>query len=712
MTVIIPSSYELTRPPRNDDELYQVVKAFWNVTIPRGKHCPHHQAPFDAFATAFFAREPQVLCLGSRGLSGKSQMMSVLGLTEAVVLGSDANIVGGSEQQSKNVLEHMGRAWEAPGSPRNMLVKQNTDEWVLANQARIRPLTASQKSVRGPHPARLLLDEIDEMDPEILESAKGQPMPQPNWLGVRIPQQTIMVSTLQYADGTMMKEMARFKDEDLPIFEWCVASGSMITTARGQVPIEEVTDRDHVLTRHGFRHVQHVTFMGVKSTVRLDVGDQSLHVTGDHLIATPDGWREASALAADAMATPRPDVRVLGSELVPLTAVTGTVLVPPRSGLILGVGDRVQVLDVHTGAITTQVIDSEAFLDGAYYALPDPAMGLHYGILHTLSAVPVTPKPRPLDAFSGEHGHILPVWDIGVEGDDHEFIANGILVHNCYKDTMLAKDGWLDEDFVEQKKREVSKERWRVEYDLGEPSIGNRAIDSTAVENMFCLVAPEPVKKNRDFEQVEYEAPRTDNHDYVVAADWAQAIDWTVITVWDVTTQPIKCVYYVRMHRRPYPEMVGWFNKLQKRYNAQGIHDATGLGRVVSDMMDARVRNFVMAGRERDDMLSEFVSGVERGQIQAPRIGSFYREILFASVDDLYSRGKDFHLPDAFCSAALAWKLVSHRFPPVDPWASPKSDTNWMADQLANNRDVQHTSTAWRQGEVHSTKDEELFNFT
>jgi hypothetical protein len=500
MTITLPSTYELTRPPRDDDELYQVVKAFWGVTIPRGKHCPHHQAPFEAFATAFFAREPQVLVLGSRGLSGKSQMMSVLGLTEASILGSDANIVGGSEQQSKNVLEHMGRAWEYSGSPKYMLKKANSDEHVLTNGAKIRPLTASQRAVRGPHPARLLLDEIDEMDAEIMESAKGQPMPQDNWLGVKVPQQTIMVSTLQYADGTMMQEMNRFREEDLPIFEW------------------------------------------------------------------------------------------------------------------------------------------------------------------------------------------------------------------CYKDTMYAKDGWLSEDFVEQKRREVSKERWRVEYELGEPSIGNRAIDSSAVEKMFSLEEPTPIRKDRDFEQVEYEKPRSDC-DYVIAADWAQAVDWTVITVWEVTSQPIRCVYYMRMHRRPYPYMVGWFNNLQKRYNAQGIHDATGLGRVVADLMDSKVRNFVMAGRERDDMLSEFVSGVERGQMLAPRIGSFYREVLYASVDDLYSRGKEFHLPDSFCSAALAWKLVSHKFPAVEPWGSQKTDHNWFAKQVEHNREHLNLASSWREGEVKKV-DEDIIRLT
>ena len=37
------------------------------------------------------------------------------------------------------------------------------------------------------------------------------------------------------------------------------------------------------------------------------------------------------------------------------------------------------------------------------------------------------------------------------------------------------------------------------------------------------------------------------------------------------------------MRRRPYPVMIGEFNKLMKEYNAEGIHDATGLGAVVAD---------------------------------------------------------------------------------------------------------------------------------
>lgn len=493
---------QLTRPPKNDDELYQLTQSLWGVTIPRGKHCPHHQAPFEAFSTAFFAKEPQVLVRGSRGLSGKTAMMSALGLTQAVVLGADNNIVGGSEQQALNALAHMKKYWDYQGSPTFMVRNNQTQRMVLHNNAVIQPLTASEKSVRGPHPARLLLDEIDEMDESILESAKGQPMPQDNWLGIKIPQQTTMVSTLQYADGTMMKEMQRFEDEGLPVLEW------------------------------------------------------------------------------------------------------------------------------------------------------------------------------------------------------------------CYLDTMYAKDGWLSEEFVEQKKREVSKERWRVEYELGEPSIGNRAIDSEAVEAMFSLPCPEPKALTKEYEEYVYEEPRSDS-DYVIAADWAQAVDYTVITVWNVShPDHIECVYYIRMNRRPYPFMVGKFNDLMKKYYAAGIHDATGLGRVVADLIDGRVRNFVMAGRDRANMLSDFVSAVERGKVKAPRIPSFYKEILYASVEDLYSTGKEFHLPDSFCSAALAWKLVGYKHPPAPPVTFPKTDGNWMADQIEHNKEHLATKSTWVEGEVTNKTDGEILSFT
>lgn len=105
---------QLARGPETDDELWWLVKALWGFTIPRTKVCPDHDAPFDAFATAYFNREPQILILGSRGLAGKSRLMSILGLTIAAVRGADVNILGGSLNQSNNIHDTIRDAFEYP----------------------------------------------------------------------------------------------------------------------------------------------------------------------------------------------------------------------------------------------------------------------------------------------------------------------------------------------------------------------------------------------------------------------------------------------------------------------------------------------------------------------------------------------------------------------------------------------------------------------
>jgi len=243
----------------------------------------------------------------------------------------------------------------------------------------------------------------------------------------------------------------------------------------------------------------------------------------------------------------------------------------------------------------------------------------------------------------------------------------------------------------------------RVEYGLGEPSIGSRAIDSAAVEKMFSLPEQslrESVSKERQVYR--FEMPRMDA-EYVIGADWAKEQDWTVITVADVTRFPCKVVHWSRMRRLPYPVMIGEFNKLMKEYNAEGIHDATGLGAVVADYIDRRARGFLMTGAQRDNMLSEYVSSIENHRWLAPRVPTFYKSHLYASVDMLYARGKEFHLPDEICSMALCYRLVSKRAVPAQPLvvASDNSPT-WIEDEMRNNKDAKRKPGNWTVGSVEN----------
>ncbi len=437
----------LERPPQTDDELYWLVQALWGVVIPRTSVCPDHIAPFEAFADAYFGRDGSIsLWHGSRGLSGKSFALSILGITKAFVQGADVNLLGGSLAQSVNIHEHMRNAFNHDNAPTYMIETEANTQIKLNNKAKIRPLTASQKTVRGPHPPFLILDEIDEMDIDILDAALGQPMPQKNWAGEILSPYTVMCSTWQNADGTFTEVRRRFEERELPIKTW------------------------------------------------------------------------------------------------------------------------------------------------------------------------------------------------------------------CYRESANEVDGWLTQATIDAKKLEIPAEMWRVEYELGEPSIGNRAFDTEAVEKTFSLpVAPITEVKKERYEEYVFEEPVNDGV-YVVAADWAKEQDFTVISVIRVDRQPHTLVHYRRVNRRPYPMMISWFNEVIDQYNAEAIHDATGLGNVVNDYIDVRARKFIMTGEKRSNMLTEYVGAVERGYFTLPRIPTLYSAHKYCRTGDLYSGAtKDYHLPDEVCSMALAW---------------------------------------------------------
>lgn len=108
-----------------------------------------------------------------------------------------------------------------------------------------------------------------------------------------------------------------------------------------------------------------------------------------------------------------------------------------------------------------------------------------------------------------------------------------------------------------------------------------------------------------------------------------------------------------------------------------------------------------MTGAQRDNMLSEYISAVENGKIRAPRIESFYKAHLYCSVEDVYSRGKEFHLPDEVCSMALGWKMVSGRAPASMPIVMPNvDDPNWMEKAIRDNESQSKANSHWNVGAV------------
>ena len=240
--------WKFTLPLESEAELRLFVEKAWGVKIPNVQVCPNHSTPWRAFADAYFARSRLAVWKASRGFGGKSFLLALLGLTEAVTLKADVNILGGSLEQSQNVHNYMRDVfWAHGGAPRALLTSDPSKrETRLSWGNAIRALTASQSSVRGPHPQRLRLDEIDEMKREIMLSAMGQPMSKGG-----VPAQTVQSSTHQYPDGTMTYALEQAAIKGHPIHEWCWRES--VAEGAGWLEIAEVDAKRNVIPEFMWR---------------------------------------------------------------------------------------------------------------------------------------------------------------------------------------------------------------------------------------------------------------------------------------------------------------------------------------------------------------------------------------------------------------------------------------------------------------------------
>ena len=200
-----------------DRDVLAWIKATFGVSIPAVACCPGHVAPAQAFCDALRARNSVALWIASRGFGGKTFLLALLAAANAILFETDVIILGGSGQQSLRVVECLHGLLAAGQVPPAWLASAPTfTKITLAWGNTIQALKASQPAVRGAHPTRLLLDEIDEMELRILEAAQGQPMDRNG-----VQAQTVMSSTHQYPDGTVTAMRRRAAELGWPVYEWC-----------------------------------------------------------------------------------------------------------------------------------------------------------------------------------------------------------------------------------------------------------------------------------------------------------------------------------------------------------------------------------------------------------------------------------------------------------------------------------------------------------
>jgi hypothetical protein len=204
-------------PLATETQLREYLWYAFGVAIPDQQVCPYHTSPWHIFCDAYFNRHRVQVVKASRGVAGKTFLFAHLGLLQAITQQAQVTLLGGSAQQSKLLHDYMVKAWQSPGAPQHCLRSDPTQmETRLSNGATIRALTAASTSVRGPHPHKLVIDEADECDLEVLTAALSQPMSRDG-----IPAGIVISSTHHYPDGTFSEILKLASEKHWVVREYC-----------------------------------------------------------------------------------------------------------------------------------------------------------------------------------------------------------------------------------------------------------------------------------------------------------------------------------------------------------------------------------------------------------------------------------------------------------------------------------------------------------
>lgn len=178
---------------------------------------PDHVSPFRVLSDLLCERILDYLVWGPRAGS-KTYLFGGLDTYYKCVTKKkyEVKILGGSEGQAQYSYDAI-KDFSDICDPDSVFIKDlRAKKGTFADGSSASILTASSKSVRGPHPQCLKLDEVDEIDPQVYEDALSQPQEKhghPAVLG--------MFSTNHNINGQMDAALKTAKEQGSQIYKYC-----------------------------------------------------------------------------------------------------------------------------------------------------------------------------------------------------------------------------------------------------------------------------------------------------------------------------------------------------------------------------------------------------------------------------------------------------------------------------------------------------------
>lgn len=238
--------YLTQTPLKTDADVQLFVAAFNEPKIGTKVICrnPEHTPVFRIFSNIILEKVRNSVVWGSRSGS-KTYLYGGLDTwyKSASRPQYETKILGGSEGQS--ILSYDAiKQFQYLSDPDNVLVKRLLRTKAdFYNRAQVSILTASSKSVRGPHPQCLKLDEVDEIDERVFEDALSQPISKHGYSS-----SLIMFSTNHNVGGQMDRAIERAKEKGYPVYKYCFDKETEVLTRRGWKKFKEVWHNDYILS--------------------------------------------------------------------------------------------------------------------------------------------------------------------------------------------------------------------------------------------------------------------------------------------------------------------------------------------------------------------------------------------------------------------------------------------------------------------------------
>jgi hypothetical protein len=218
--------------PRNDDELYEFIVLAYGIRLPRKVITPGHKAPFSFVANLFFERAKNVLAFASRN-GGKTFSVALLNHLDMLFKsGCEIASAGAVRDQADKCYRYYQSFLELPwfkevcekferitGKPLLVdSIKSKTTFSPTMDRTKgslLEIITGTETGLRGPHPNKARIDEVDLVDWSVLQTALSMAHSSDGIRG-----QNVFTSTRQLQDGSMQRLLDESTAKGIDVYEW------------------------------------------------------------------------------------------------------------------------------------------------------------------------------------------------------------------------------------------------------------------------------------------------------------------------------------------------------------------------------------------------------------------------------------------------------------------------------------------------------------